>query len=237
MAALMGLAYLVLSESMQTNTKWKLGQMFLALTLLALPGRAQFDGIRKTIAGNGGDNPKTADGLKQALAIGAKNAVDLTGHVDGYLKNEAIKIVLPEKMRGLEKGLRAAGMGAKVDDFEVSMNRAAETAAPAAQPIFEEAIKSMTFEDARGILSGGDTAATEYFKRTTDNRLKAAFRPPVQSAMDGTGVVKKYKELTGGTSGGGITSLGGLTQLGGRGGMAGFDITDYVVTMALDGVF
>jgi len=205
------------------------------LALAAIPASAQLDRILK---GRGdGDNSKTASGLKEALSVGARETVNLTGHVDGYLKNEAIKILVPEKMRTLEKSLRTAGMGSQIDEFEVSMNRAAEKAAPAALPIFQDAIRQMTFEDARGILSGGNTAATQYLKSQTGTQLKAAFRPVVESAMDETGVVKRYRELTGG-SGGGLSSLAGsLSALAGRGNLAGFDINDYVVTKALDGLF
>ncbi|MCL5288340.1 MAG: DUF4197 domain-containing protein [Acidobacteria bacterium] len=140
---------------------------------------------------------KIGAGLKEALQIGTGNAVKLTGRTDGYFKNEAIKILMPEKMRTLEKGLRAVGYGKQVDDFVLSMNRAAERAAPAAKSIFWDAIKQMTFEDARKILSGGDTAATEYFQRTTSEKLAAAFRPIVEKATSEVGVTQKYKELVG----------------------------------------
>ena len=113
-------------------------------------GEAQLD---KIIGGLGGRNnvsdAKTASGLKEALQIGTDHAVDFTGRSDGYFKNESIKILLPDKLRTAEKGLRLAGMGGKVDEFELSMNRAAEKAAPAARGIFKEALGAMTFDDAR----------------------------------------------------------------------------------------
>jgi hypothetical protein len=135
------------------------------------------------------------------------------------------KILLPEKVRGLEKGLRLAGMGPTVDEFELSMNRAAEKAGPAARSIFKDAITHMSFDDARKILTGGDTAPTEYFKSKTSTQLTAAFRPSVESAMDQTGVVKQYKQLTGG--------IGSLPF----GSSQNFDITQYVVGKTMDGLF
>ncbi len=198
--------------------------------VVALPGHAQLD---KILGGLGdresqGDS-KTASGLKEALQIGTDHAVDLTGKTDGFFKNEAIKIMMPQKLQSLEKGLRMAGMGGKIDEFELSMNRAAEKAAPAARGIFKEALTQMTFDDARKILTGGDTSATEYFKAKTSGKLATAFRPTVESAMAETGVVKQYKELTGGMS--------SLPFGGSLGGGQSFDITQYVVGKALDGLF
>jgi hypothetical protein len=200
----------------------------LALLLLAFaldpPAHAQLDKIFGGLGGNQSDS-KTASGLKEALRIGTDHAVDLTGTTDGFFKNQAIRILLPEKLRTAEKGLRLAGMGPQIDEFELSMNRAAEKAAPAARGIFKDALAQMTFDDARKILTGGETSATEYFKTKTSQKLAAAFRPTVESAMAGTGVVKQYNQLAGG-----IASL--PFGLGG-----GFDITDYVVGKTLDGLF
>ena len=168
---------------------------------------------------------KTASGLKEALQIGTNRAVDLTGTTDGFFKNEAIKILMPEKLRTAEKGLRLTGMGPKIDEFELSMNRAAEKAAPAARGIFKDALLQMSFDDARQILTGGNTSATEYFKAKTSDTLTVAFKPTVESAMDETGVVTQYKQLTGG-----MQSLPfGRSQ--------SFDITGYVVGKTLDGLF
>ncbi len=168
---------------------------------------------------------KLAAGLKQALEIGTSKAVKSTGRVDGYFKSEAIKILMPEKMRTLEKGLRAAGQGPKVDEFVLSMNRAAERAAPAAKSIFLNAIKQMTFDDARKIFTGGDTAATEYFKTKTSEQLTAAFRPEVEKAMNEVGVTRQYKDLAGRAQS--LPFMRSQT----------LDIDAYVVGKALDGLF
>jgi transposase-like protein len=105
-----------------------------------------------------------ASGLKEALQVGTQNAVSLTGRPDGYFQNAAIKILMPSQLQPIEKGLRAVGYGPQVDELVLSMNRAAERAAPAAKPIFLEAITAMSFDDARKIMTGSPTAATEYFK-------------------------------------------------------------------------
>ena len=132
---------------------------------------------------------------------------------------------MPEKLRTVEKGLRLAGMGGKIDEFELSMNRAAEKAAPAARGIFKDALTHMSFDDARKILTGGDTSATEYFKAKTSDKLTAAFRPTVEEAMADTGVVTQYNQLMG--------SVSALPF----GRSASFDITGYVVGKTLDGLF
>jgi uncharacterized protein DUF4197 len=198
----------------------------LLILALVLPAGAQFDKILGGLGSHGTpSDSKTASGLKEALQIGTDHAVNLTGTADGFFKNEAIKILLPERLRSVERGLRATGMSSKIDEFELSMNRAAEKAVPAARSIFKDALMQMTFDDARKILTGGNTSATEYFKTKTSEKLTAAFRPTVESAMADTGVVTQYKQLVGG-----VLSLPfGHSQT--------FDITDYVVGKTLDGLF
>ena len=178
-----------------------------------------------TTRGTGVGNATIADGLKQALQLGTSNAVGVTGKVDGYFRNEAIRILRPERLRSLERGLRAVGQGAEVDAFVLSMNRAAERAAPEAKPIFWDAIAAMSFDDARGILNGGNTAATDYFKTKTSDRLTAAFAPIVAQAMNEVGVTRQYKELTGRAQ--------GLPFLN----VEAFDLDRYVLGKALDGLF
>ena len=123
---------------------------------LGISAHAQLDGVLRGIGNRSNQSDsKTASGLQEALRIGTEHAVDLTGTTDGFFKNEAIKILLPEKLRSAEKGLRMAGMVSKIDEFELSMNRAAEKSAPAARDIFKDALVRMTFDDARKILTGG----------------------------------------------------------------------------------
>ena len=175
------------------------------------------------------DNLSNGDivaGLKEALEVGAANAVDLTGKTDGYFGNAAIKILLPEQMRNVETGLRALGQGEQVDAFVLAMNRAAEKAAPAAKDIFVSAIKSMSFDDARRILTGGDTAATDYFRAKTTQTLTAAFRPVVDDAMKQVGVVQQYEKLQSAYKSVPFASA-----------LPSFDVESYVVGKALGGLF
>lgn len=191
---------------------------------------AQIGGVldrltKKPSMADGMSDEKIGSGLKEALEVGAANTVAVTGKPDGFYKNEAIKILLPEKLKTAEKALRAAGMGAKIDEFELSMNRAAEQAAPEAKAIFLSAIKNMTLTDVRGILTGGNTAATQYFKSKTSASLTTAFRPIVKQATDATGVTRQYKQLTGS-----IPQLPFMKK-------ESFDIDEYVVGKSLDGLF
>lgn len=186
--------------------------------------RAQ-EGMRTSANDTSGlSTSKIAAGLKEALQVSTEKAVASTGRRDGFLKNEAIKILLPEKLRTVGKALRMVGMGGQVDELEIGMNRAAEEAAPAAKAIFISALKKMTIDDARRILSGSDTAATEYFKRTSSVELTNAFTPVVKKSMAHVGVVQKYDAVVHSAPGG--ASLAG-----------DFDLNKYVVNKALDGLF
>ena len=173
---------------------------------------------------SGLSNDKIIAGLKQALQVSTGKAVAVTGKPDGFLKNEAIKILLPPKLKTVGTGMRMLGMGAQVDELEVGMNRAAEQATPYAKQIFLDALKKMTFDDARKILTGGDTAATEYFKGASSTDLTTAFTPIVQRSMDHVGVVQQYNQV--------LNSAPGGSALAGQ-----FDLTKYVVGKTLDGLF
>ncbi len=168
---------------------------------------------------------KITAGLKEALKVSTTNAVALTGRRDGFLKNEAIKILLPEKLRTAGNGLRLIGMGPQLDDLEIGMNRAAEQATPLAKQIFLNALYKMSIDDARRILTGGDTAATEYFRRTSSQELTTAFRPIVHRAMQDVGVIKQYNEIVQNSM------ASSLLQ------SKGFDLDNYVVGKTLDGLF
>ncbi|MEQ1791372.1 MAG: DUF4197 domain-containing protein [Nitrospiraceae bacterium] len=169
--------------------------------LITLSGCAELDQSLKVLGlpSGGGllDESRIAAGLKEALQIGTGNAVNVTGKVDGYFHNQAIKILMPEQLQAFEKGLRTFGFGPEIDDFVMSMNRAAERAAPQAKQIFLGTIREMSFADAKQILNGSQTAATDYFKGKTTEKLTAAFRPEVEKAMNDVGVTKQYKELVG----------------------------------------
>ena len=164
-------------------------------------------------------------GIKDALSVGTQKAVTQVSHPGGYLENEAIKILLPNNLKPVEKGLRAAGQGPKVDAFIASMNHAAEDAAPEAGKIFGSAVKQMTIEDARKLLNGGDTSITTYFKDKTSADLTAAFRPHVEAAMQKNGVTQQYESLT--------ASAPRMPFMKSQ----SMDINTYVVNKALEGLF
>src|SRR5882757_2360284 len=171
----------------------------LLVIFFSVPARAQLDELEKRMGvsvPSGLSESKVASGLKQALQVGSENAVKIVGKPNGYFSNEAIKIVMPKELRPLESGLRVVGFGPKIDEFILSMNRSAEAAAPAARNIFIDAILAMSFDDAKRILSGGNTAATEYFKEKTTGHLTEAFTPVVKKTMDENGVVRQYDALT-----------------------------------------
>ena len=173
---------------------------------------------------SGLSNDKIIAGLKQALQVSTGKAVAVTGKRDGFLKNEAIRILLPPKLKTVGTGMRMLGMGAQVDQLEVGMNRAAEQATPYAKQIFLNAVKKMTFDDARRILTGGDTAATVYFQRSSSAELATAFTPIVQRSMEHVGVVQQYNRV--------LSNAPGGSALAGQ-----FDLNKYVVGKTLDGLF
>ena len=199
----------------------------LSIGLAAAPALAQLDRLLQGlgVGSSSLSDAKIGEGLKEALKVGTENTVNLTGKTDGFFANQAIKILMPEKLRTVETGLRAVGYGPKVDEFVLSMNRAAERAAPAARGIFSDALGAMTFDDARKIWSGPDNAATEYFRSKTSGKLTTALTPVVDKAMGETGVTRQYKELMGR-----VESIPFMKS-------ESFDIDHYVVDKSLGGLF
>lgn len=172
-------------------------------------------------------NADISSGLKDALFQGVRNAVDELGQENGFLDNARVKIPLPKGLQKIEKPLRVAGQGARIDEFIEAMNRAAERAVPEATDIFVDSIKQMTFNDARNILfSGQDDAATEFFRRTSEAKLREKFRPIVEDFTEQVGVTQKYKQMIG--------SYGFLGKIVGQ---DASDLDGYVTQKALDGLF
>ena len=165
-------------------------------------------------------------GLKEALAVGTGNAVQMLSKSNGYFGDAAVKILMPEKMQKAAEVLKKAGYQKEVDDFILSMNRAAEQAAPKARPIFEDAVKKMSFDDAQKILKGGNTAATDYFKAKTSSQLTDAFKPVVSDSMNQAGATRSYKALT--------DRYNSMVPFGK---MDSFDLDSYVTQKSLDGMF
>jgi hypothetical protein len=164
-------------------------------------------------------------GLKEALRIGTEKAIGVVSQVNGYYDNPKIKIPLPGPVEKVEKLLRVAGYGTQVDTFEMSMNRAAERAAPAAQTIFGEAIGEMTITDAQTILKGSENEATLYFKDKTYGKLEEIFKPMVKSSMSEVGATRAYQ------------SLHEKVQTIPFAGALSVDLDTYVTERSLDGLF
>jgi hypothetical protein len=174
-------------------------------------------------------------GLKAALSKGVSNAVVSLGHTGGFLTNAAVKIPLPGKLASVESALRLAGQGELTDNFIASMNHAAEQAVPLAAGVFGDSISQMSIADAKGILSGTNDAATQYFKRTTQTNLFAKFYPVVQKATDSVGVTAEYKTMMAKFS-----SVNTLSSMFGKSSpvaLNAIDIDTYVTHKALDGLF
>ncbi|CAM5361958.1 DUF4197 domain-containing protein [Rhodanobacter lindaniclasticus] len=227
------------------------GLLTVALVALSVPASAagQFKDLLKKVehatdahpASSSASNLPTSDiaaGLKEALAKGTTNAINSLGRDGGFWNNNKVRIPLPGKLEQAGKLARELGQGAKVDAFELSMNRAAEKAVPQVAGIFGDAIRKMTLSDARGILTGGDHAATDYFRRVAGDALTARIHPIVAQATDSVGVTEKYKAFTSGSSGGELGGLlgsfgGGKSKHGGN----PLDLDDYVTAKTLDGLF
>jgi len=203
----------------------RLVALLIATCLVASPASAQVEQLLKGITGSGVTDSKTSAGLKEALQVSTEKAVGLTGRPNGYFSDAAIKILMPEKLQTMQQGLRAVGYGPQIDEFVLSMNRAAEHAAPAAKQIFSDAISQMSFEDAKKILTGGNTAATDYFKAKTSDKLTTAFKPIVSKSMNDVGVTRQYQALVGKFE----TIPFAKTQ--------SLDLNNYVTSKALDGLF
>ena len=171
------------------------------------------------------DEKTNAAGIKEALAVGTERAVKNLSQVNGYFGNAAVKILMPSSIQRVAEVARMAGFQKQVDEFVLSMNRAAEAAAPVAARYFGDAIREMTLDDVRGILAGGDTAATEFFRSKTQDKLYVAFKPIVSQKVSDVGATRAYKDMMGRYE---SVPLMGAQSL---------DLDDYVTRRALDGLF
>jgi len=170
-------------------------------------------------------NQEAASGLKAALEKGAGSAVDLLGKTDGFLGNKAVKIPLPGSLKKYEKLMRNVGLGKYADELILTMNRAAEQAVPEAKTLFVDAVRKMSLKDAKGILTGGETSGTEYFKRTTSAQLREKFLPIVKTATAKVQLAETYNEYA---------------KKGAQFGLVSKEyanLDDYVTQKSLDGLF
>ena len=172
------------------------------------------------------DNNTIISGLKQALDIGARNAIDNVGQTNGYLGNDLIRIPLPPAFDKVSSLIRKVGLSGQADQFEQSLNRAAEKAAPVATKILVDAIQNMSIDDATKVLNGSDNAATEYFKTQTSTQLTQLFKPTIASSLNEVGSTKYYNDLS--------QQLAAVPLIGEQ---VNVDLTDYVTQQALEGLF
>ena len=191
--------------------------LFAALAMAcAIPAQANLDALT---------NQDAVSGLKAALEKGAGVAVDVLGKTDGFLGNRAVRIPLPESIKKYESMMRSFGMGKYADELILTMNRAAEAAVPEAKKLFVDSIRQMSVQDAKGILTGGQTSGTDYFRRTTAKPLRAKFLPIVKNATARVKLAQKYNQYA---------------QKGARFGLIKKEqanLDDYVTQKALDGLF
>ena len=170
-------------------------------------------------------NRDAVAGLKDALTQGSAAAIGKLGVENGFLGNDKVRIPLPEPIHRVEGGLRMLGLKSQADELETTMNRAAEKAVPEAKPLFVQAIRKMSVEDAKGILTGGDTSATEYFRRSTSAELTRKFLPIVTQVTRSIGLTEKYDRFAEQAA-----TLGLIDAKEAK-------IEDYVTQKALDGLF
>jgi hypothetical protein len=170
-------------------------------------------------------NRDAINGLKEALVRGSQTAVARLGVENGFFGNDRVKIPLPPSLRRLEAVMRSIGMDRHADELVLRMNRAAEAAVPEAKTLLVDAVKKMSVQDAKGVLTGGENAATQYFKRTTSEPLARRFRPIVKKAMEKVKLAEKYDEIA--ASG---AKLGLVKE-------EDAQLEDYVTRKALDGLF
>ena len=167
-----------------------------------------------------------AGGLKEALANGVQHAVRELGKPDGFLENLDVKIPMPKSLQTVERTLRAVKQEKLADEFVATLNRAAEQAVPEAAAVFADSIRQMTVTDAKNILTGPNDSATQYFRKTSEEKLREKFRPIVAKATTAVGVTAAYKNL--------LQQAGPAAAL--LGSEAG-DLDGYVTQKALDGLF
>lgn len=213
--------------------------LLLGLTVSATPSYASWGSLVEDVKKTGGelikqtisadqtiDNETLINGLKEALELGSERAVDVISADGGFLNDSQIRVPMPNVLEKLAKPMRKFGLGEQVDQFEESINRAAERAAPQATTILVDTIKQMTIEDARKIYEGADDAATQYFREKAGPTIAELFKPEVNQALGEVGATRYYDDLA-----------AQAAQLPLIGKEVNTDLTSHVTDAALDGLF
>lgn len=196
------------------------------IALLSLSSCAELQQIASQYPQLGNiQNPDIAAGLKEALNNGINNQVSKLTAADGFYKNEAVKILLPQELQKVDKTLRSIGMSSLADEGLKVLNRAAENAVKEATPIFVDAVRNMTFYDAKNILMGNDSAATLYLQNSTTTALYGKFSPVIQSSLSKVGADKVWANI--------ITRYNSIPLVN----KVNPDLKDYVTKEATKGVF
>ena len=189
-------------------------------------GCAELQNVVNQVAKSGAlSQEQIGNGLRQALDNGIKNQVSKLASTDGFYKNELVKIMLPEELQAVDKGLRKIGLGNLADEGIKVLNRAAEDAVKTATPIFINAVKEISFADAKNILLGNQNAATSYLKGKTSDDLYASFTPVIKNSFSKVGADKVWSGL--------INKYNSIPFVKN----VNPDLTTYVTTRALEGVF
>lgn len=181
--------------------------------------------VNKALGQESLTSAEVAEGLKEALVKGVSLGADLVSQTDGYFGNPEIKIPFPPDVKKVEDRLRQIGLGGEVDKFILTLNRGAEDAAREAKPIFVDAIKSMTIEDAWGILRGDEDAATQYLRRTTGTRLAEKFNPVIKASLDKVNATRYYSDI--------VTTYNKIPLVE----KVNPNLDDYATEKAIDGLF
>ncbi len=218
---------------MKANT-FTLSVSIVIMTLVISPVHADWGDFFKSLIGEttsdqvpaGLTTSEIIAGLKEALSKGSRSAINQLGRKDGFFRNPDVYIPMPDSLESVESTLRTLKQDQIADEFVLTLNRAAEKAVPETLNILGDAIRDMSFSDAKGILEGPDDAATQYFRRSSGTRLEQKILPIVRQATDAVGVTAKYKEMVG--------ELGFMASLVDT---ESFDIDNYVTGRTVDGLF
>lgn len=201
-------------------------KIFISLFIFTLFGCAEMQQVLDQMPqGTGLSQTEIGNGLKEALNNGISKQVSKLTATDGFFKNEAVKILLPEELQKVDTKLRQIGLSSLADEGLKVINRAAEDAVKEATPIFVDAVKQMTFNDAKNILMGDDRSATSYLENTTSNALYSKFNPVIKNSFSKVGADKVWNQI--------ITKYNSLPFVS----KVNPDLTDYTTNKAMEGVF